>query len=676
MHRQETVTEMYTAAAQHVHATATSKQWPFNCTLAKDVPHLEDLLKIHHIYFVEYMTRAIRQIAEYERLLADEFEEYAKKISGDGDVKEIMLKTALAGEGGVYSNKEVVFTWRDDALPKIDLDNLLARDIGKPVCFDATILGLDEHQSVPYKYRVMYTEDGAAKFGKNEGSDEDIILAYQFDKEYHIVLEEFMTDLRYSVMEQDDGVYSRKEKRRINGKLYTSRLVNMFERADKARVIGMLQKTKGKKRNKEKNEFDLYVRVIDSSRRKIAEEALLSQADIKMFEEDSKDPESFLVKLTQSLAPHIYGAKLTKAAGLLALVGSYGLGSTGRDQMMVYVVGNPGVGKSQIGRALAEVKPAISFYANFQQATARGMTFGQEEFDGRKILRAGICVLFRYVILNEFDKGTRGMRDDISDIMSDQLATYNRVPFNVSQHVDCTIIAFGNPKARVWKQDLSLFKNLMPIEAQMLDRLWIIRAKEEDAKERRKHAGACRRGDYTPPYTKDQLAGWIQHRSTVVAPDSGGDAVLERFFETFDTLRSDGEIELKFDARQETDVVRICRALARLLGFSTVDAKCAHMAIELYTQSLRTLQINVDEGDYNKTAKFITDKDSKIICFDTVVQEVKDKDGYFDRTQVITILADRFNHWASVQDADRYFEKLTMPPNQYIMEDANGWCMV
>ena len=38
---------------------------------------------------------------------------------------------------------------------------------------------------------------------------------------------------------------------------------------------------------------------------------------------------------------------LAKGAGLLAISGSYGLGDSSRDQLMVYIVGNPGVGKSQ-----------------------------------------------------------------------------------------------------------------------------------------------------------------------------------------------------------------------------------------------------------------------------------------------------------------------------------------
>ena len=678
MHRESILKDMYFMCALLLFENSKVDNKTFTVEIKQNTPHVEELLKSHQIYFIEYITLAIRQQAEYARRrnTKEEFDKILSKTGSTVEAEDILRKLVADGDGGAYKDHNVEFTWADDALPKIDLDNLLAHDIGKPVCFDATILGLDEHQGVPYKYRVGYTDEGQTMFGKSATS-EDIILEYQYDKDHHIIIDEIMTDLRYSVMEQDDGVYTRKEKRRVNGKLYTRRLVNMFERADKARVVGVLQKTKGKKRGKEKNEFDLYVRVIDASRRKTIEDSILTPEELAMFESDAKDPDLFLKHITQSLAPHIYGMTLVKAAGLMAMCGGYGFGKKGRDQLMVYIVGNPGVGKSQIGRALAEIKPSRSFYANFQQATARGMTFGQEEFDGRKILRAGVCVLFNYVILNEFDKGWRNMRDDISDIMSDELATYNRVPFNVSQHVDCTIIALGNPKARVWKHDLSLFKNLMPIEAQMLDRLWIIRATEEDAKERRKHAAACRSGVYKPPYTSRQLAGWIMHRSTVEPVDDGAEEVLEQFFERFDPLRSDGDIELKFDARQETDVIRNTRALSRLLGFKKVTMKCAHIAIKLYADSLRSLQINVDEGDFNKSSKLITDSDSMIVCFDTIISQTKDADGYFQREAVVAIMAESFkNHWKTEQDADRYFEKLTVPPNQYIMYDRNGWCLV
>ena len=180
--------DMYVEAARHMHKEGVhDKDSTFMRFFDKNVPHLVELLRIHHVYFIEFMTLAIRQVAEYYRIVGGEQgESIRQKTSNEAEADVTMLKTALGGDGGEYAETDIEFSWADDALPKIDLDNLLAHDIGKPVCFDATILGLDEHQGVPYKYLVRYTDDGCLKYGKSETS-EDLILEYQYDKEYHII---------------------------------------------------------------------------------------------------------------------------------------------------------------------------------------------------------------------------------------------------------------------------------------------------------------------------------------------------------------------------------------------------------------------------------------------------------------------------------------------------------
>ena len=45
-----------------------------------------------------------------------------------------------------------------------------------------------------------------------------------------------------------------------------------------------------------------------------------------------------------------------------------------------------------------------------------------------------------------------------------------------------------------------------------------------------------------------------------------------------------------------------------------------------------------------------------IVCFDQIVEELKDKDGYFQREAVVQLLYSRFNHWKSENEAGRYFE--------------------
>ena len=589
--------QMYEALASHLldHSDAVH-DGAVNIEVAKGSPHLDDLLRLHHYHFVERLQFAIREVlgAKGGRPTSDDlYSQNLQKCEGDAEEARRLTEAQQAEVPNPHKDTEVTITWAPNAIRTVNLQNVLASDIGMPVMFDCTVLAMDEYQTVPDKYKVRYTEAGQSEYGKSALS-EDMIYADAIDDRAHIVRERFYTDLRYAILEEDSLVYSRKEKRRVNAKLYSPRIVTLFQRADKARVIGILGIVKPK-RKREDGEFDVYIRCVDAERRTPAEAEPLSKDEEFMFKRDAQDTKEFLNKLTVSFAPHLYGVNLVRIAALLWSVGGYEMGKGGRDQFMVYIVGDPGLAKSQVGRAAEQLSPHDSHYANFQQASARGSTFGQEEIEGHKVLRAGVCVVHKYVIFNEFDKGTRTQRDDISDIMSDQLATYNKVPFSVSQQVDCSILALGNPKHRKWRDvGATLLDNLRPLETQIIDRFWIIRVLPEDPAKRRAHIKAHAQGNVVPPYTPEQLTNYLAARRKVNPPDAGGYEEIERFFTTFDKLR-ESDYDIKFDSRQEGDVMRIGRGLARLLNRPTFDVETAKIAIDLYRQSLQTLGINTED---------------------------------------------------------------------------------
>ncbi|VVB98866.1 Minichromosome maintenance protein MCM [uncultured archaeon] len=186
-------------------------------------------------------------------------------------------------------------------------------------------------------------------------------------------------------------------------------LVNMISPGDRARVTGIIRL------NPPKEKKVVYGRYL---------EALHVEETAREFEEVeiTKEDEEVLMKLSsrddiyellvQSIAPHIYGHELMKEAIALQLFGGVKKtlpnDQTVRGNIHVLLVGDPGMAKSQLLKAVDQIAPK-SIYVAGKTSTGAGLsaTAVKDEFgEGGWTIKAGALVLASggMAMVDEFDK--------------------------------------------------------------------------------------------------------------------------------------------------------------------------------------------------------------------------------------------------------------------------------
>ena len=123
---------------------------------------------------------------------------------------------------------------------------------------------------------------------------------------------------------------------------------------------------------------------------------LWSPAELRMVRRVAATP-ACMGLLVQSLCPDIYGNELVKAGLLLSLFGgtpAVAADVSVRSDIHVLVVGDPGLGKSQMLKAAAAAAPRSVFVCGITASTA-GLTvaLGREGKGGDLSIEAGALVL-------------------------------------------------------------------------------------------------------------------------------------------------------------------------------------------------------------------------------------------------------------------------------------------
>jgi DNA helicase MCM8 len=178
--------------------------------------------------------------------------------------------------------------------------------------------------------------------------------------------------------------------------------------------------------------------------------ALFSATEIASFRSISQNPRVFKL-LVDSLCPEIFGHEVVKAGLLLALFrGREQQGSeesfSVRANSHVLVVGDPGLGKSQMLSAAASVAPR-SVFVGASTSTAAGLTatLHQEGGPGEYALEAGALVLADQgcCCIDEFDKISEYKM--LLDVMEQQVVNVAKAGVVCSLPARTSILAAANP---------------------------------------------------------------------------------------------------------------------------------------------------------------------------------------------------------------------------------------
>eukprot|EP00871_Galdieria_phlegrea_P002363 jgi/Galph1/3127/GphlegSOOS_G1815.1 len=203
--------------------------------------------------------------------------------------------------------------------------------------------------------------------------------------------------------------------------------------------------------------------------------------EIFLFKKTAEDPGAFTI-IVKSLCPSIYGHDIIKAGLTLVLFGGCSKkdkiwfeAQSIRSDLHCLLVGDPGLGKSQMLKAICDLSPR-GVYVSGNSSSAAGLTVTvvKEQGSGDYALEAGAMVLGDQGIccVDEFDK-MRSEHHALLETMEQQRVSVAKAGILCSLSARTSVIAAANPRNGHYDDSKTVSENLR-ISPQLLSRFDII----------------------------------------------------------------------------------------------------------------------------------------------------------------------------------------------------------
>ncbi|MFX1504700.1 MAG: minichromosome maintenance protein MCM [Promethearchaeota archaeon] len=356
--------------------------------------------------------------------------------------------------------------------------------------------------------------------------------------------------------------------------------------------------------------------------------------DIEISEEDelkiidlSKSP-YIIEKIRDSLAPSIYGRDLVKEAIASLLFGGRAKetpdGMKLRGESNILIVGDPGTGKSQILKFVAQLAPR-ALYTTGKGSTAAGLTAAviRDQDTGEITLEAGALVLADQGIamVDEFDKMRAEDRAAIHEAMEQHTISIAKAGIVATLNARTSILAAANPRRGRWNPFKATADNLNlpPTILSRFDLIFVLEDKP-DLKEDHDLATHVLRLhksqtlSVSPPIEQDLLRKYIAYARREIQPRLSAEAE-ERLLEYYKELRrssgtvEEGQLEpIAITPRQLESLVRLAEARAKMHLSNEVTYDDASGAVNLMNATLEKLAKDTETGklDIDKYASGIS----------------------------------------------------------------------
>lgn len=372
----------------------------------------------------------------------------------------------------------------------------------------------------------------------------------------------------------------------------------------------------------------------------------MNEEDEKQIKELSVDP-YLLKRLSQSVAPSIYGFEEIKKVVLLQLFGGVKKrksdGGATRGDIHVLLVGDPGVAKSVLLKTASGIGPK-GRYVSGKAATAAGLTAAvvKDEFLKGWSLEAGAMVLSNkgIVCIDEIEKMDEHDRSTMHEAMEQQSVSISKANIQATLRAETTVLAAGNPK-------LGRFDPYTPIPQQIdispallsrFDVIFVIRDLPNRAQDEaiathvlEEHKQEVVRDVVDPKL----LRKYVAYARQKVKPKLSNEAVeeIKSFYIKLRSQPSKADSEIKpipITARQLEGIIRLSEAHARMRLSTEVSGEDARIAIEIIRLSL--MQVGYDEEtksfDVDRMTTGITaSKRGKIVSIKETIHNLESRLG-------------------------------------------------
>ncbi|MEM4248645.1 MAG: minichromosome maintenance protein MCM, partial [Candidatus Nanoarchaeia archaeon] len=377
------------------------------------------------------------------------------------------------------------------------------------------------------------------------------------------------------------------------------------------------------------------------------EEIEITLEDEKLIKELSEKPNIY-EKLTNSIAPSIYGYNNIKEAIVLQLFGGVKKiredGTKTRGDIHLFLIGDPGSGKSQILQYVGNLAPKARYVAG-KGATAAGLTATvvRDEFMHGWALEAGALVLANrgLACLDELDKMSQEDTGAMHEALEQQQVTIAKANIHATLRCETSVLAAANPKFGRFDpyEPIPRQIDLPPTLINRFDLIFPIRDvpnAEKDEKIAQHVLELAREPESKKPeIDKLLLRKYIAYAKQRCFPKMTLGA-MEEIKGFYIKLRSsaateEGQVKpIPISARQLEALVRLSEASARIRLSDKVTKKDAERAIALLRSSMEQVAMDTETGkfDIDRIATGITaTQRNQIAIIRRIIDSLSEKVG-------------------------------------------------
>ena len=395
---------------------------------------------------------------------------------------------------------------------------------------------------------------------------------------------------------------------------------------------------------KKDSENDVFIDVISMTDTEDVDEIFPTEIEEREIRAEATQ-ETFINKLIDSYAPHIYGMEDVKLSCILQLVG--GVDSKKRSDINILLVGDPSMAKSEILKYGNNVTQK-SIYTSGKGTTSAGLTIGMVKLsDGTMIAQAGVLPLCSngYAYIDEFDKMNKDDRTAMHEAMEQQTVSIAKAGVNLTLDAKTSILAAANPKFGNYDDSLALMDNIN-IPSPLLSRfdlIWLIKDKVSQMEDKQKadhilDSFTNTDVDKTCRFTETELTAFINlAKKEQPTLDKG---VRDEIITIYQKLRQSSNTQFTVGIRQLEALIRLSMAHAKLKFKPVVDIDDVTVIKELLISMYLNFDIDLKAGG-TQSKLFTTGRMTKEQTYHQIWQECADSEGKVDITEFMKKLEEK-----------------------------------